>query len=738
MKHTIATRSIASAVILTLTYTPLLSSVAQAETTPPAQTSTTLFEYDGLNNVTKITDPRGKVNLSTTYANSGLGDQTQLVSPDTGTANLTYDAAGNVKTRVDARGKTTTFTYDALNRLTNVAYPVGTATALEYDDGAAVVANAKGQLTKITDESGSTAYTYDGFGRVISKVQTVGSGTTAKVRTVAYSWGATGTSTGKLTSLTYASGNRINYAYNTNGQVSSISLNPANANGVGTNTAITTNLLTSITYTAFGAVQGWQWGNSTTAVPNLVSRSYDLDGRLTGYPVGNTSQGGVNRTVSYDEASRITGYSHTNGTSVAQPTLNHSFGYDDLNRVTSWTQNTTTQSYAYDDTGNRTQLSIGGTAYPYTTPATSNKLASTTGPAPAKTFTYDAAGNQTGNGSATFTYSDRGRLSSAVVGSGTTASTITYKINALEQRVQKAGPTTIIPSGQSLYSYDENGQLLGEYDANLIAKYETVYLGTTPVAVLTQSRTGTSPNFVYATTTHYAYADQIDTVRAIARASDNKLVWRWDAADPFGNAAANNNPAALGAFTYHPRFPGQVYDQETNLHYNWHRDYDPQVGRYVQSDPIGLAGGVNTFGYVGGNPNSFVDPSGLIKHVTGQTISCSKGCSIRIDYVLDEKTGKIVRHLHWECKKTNGVGGEFGGTSHGGTLEDAPANVKECARNAGFEPDRQAAPNNDATKTVCEVVAGAGAAYLVYRGIRLIPSLFPPLWGTLPLNIVAP
>ncbi|WP_164705184.1 RHS repeat-associated core domain-containing protein, partial [Pseudomonas viridiflava] len=59
------------------------------------------------------------------------------------------------------------------------------------------------------------------------------------------------------------------------------------------------------------------------------------------------------------------------------------------------------------------------------------------------------------------------------------------------------------------------------------------------------------------------------------------------------------------------RFPGQIYDAQTQLSYNYYRDYNPDTERYVQSDPIGLNGGLNTYGYVEGNPNSNLDFYGL-------------------------------------------------------------------------------------------------------------------------------
>jgi len=97
---------------------------------------------------------------------------------------------------------------------------------------------------------------------------------------------------------------------------------------------------------------------------------------------------------------------------------------------------------------------------------------------------------------------------------------------------------------------------------------------------------------------------------AVTRPSDNKLRWQWHP-DAFGVGAPNENPQSLGAFKYNLRFPGQVYDSETGLYYNYFRDYDSVTGRYLESDPIGLTSNANTYTYAINHPTEVGDPRGL-------------------------------------------------------------------------------------------------------------------------------
>ena len=82
-------------------------------------------------------------------------------------------------------------------------------------------------------------------------------------------------------------------------------------------------------------------------------------------------------------------------------------------------------------------------------------------------------------------------------------------------------------------------------------------------------------------------------------------MWTWNS-DPFGTDAANANPAGAGIFAYNLRFPSQVFDGQAGLHNNYFRDFDPAIGRYVQSDPIGLLGGsYSLYVYVGSRARGY-------------------------------------------------------------------------------------------------------------------------------------
>ena len=208
------------------------------------------------------------------------------------------------------------------------------------------------------------------------------------------------------------------------------------------------------------------------------------------------------------------------------------------------------------------------------------------------------------------------------------AGSTTYLVNGLGQRVRKN------TGSDTYFAYDEAGRLIGEYDATGAAIQETVWLGDIPVATIRPKQPSGYDVF-------YVWTDNLNTPRAVSDAT-NQLRWTWEPNDPFGKTAPNENPAGVGAFAYNLRFPGQYFDAETGTHYNYFRDYDPGMGRYVQSDPIGLRAGTNTFGYVKGNPIAAVDARGLL---TGY-----KNCTSRQRSEIEKGEQQLKDFVRNHCK----------------------------------------------------------------------------------------
>ena len=137
---------------------------------------------------------------------------------------------------------------------------------------------------------------------------------------------------------------------------------------------------------------------------------------------------------------------------------------------------------------------------------------------------------------------------------------------------------------------------------------------------------GAAPANVY-----FIEPDHLGTPRLIAD-ENQKTVWKWDNQEPFGNDVPNEDPDGDGvAFDFPMRFPGQYFDRETNLAYNYFRDYSAEVGRYVQSDPIGLIGGQGLYTYTRNSPSKWVDPTGLDIMITiNRTSSTGKSIAVTI------------------------------------------------------------------------------------------------------------
>jgi RHS repeat-associated protein len=563
-------------------------------------------EYDSLGQISRITDPR---NLSTDYQVNALGDLLTLISPDTGVTSFTYDEAGNIKTQTDARGKTAVFTYDNQNRITQAGYDDQTV-AYIWDN----CTNGIGRLCSLNNGSSRLTFSYDLHGRLIRQSQTVGAVTLA----VGYHYNHQG----QRDQATTPGGQTLTYAWQ-NGRIASVAVNGQP-------------LVGQIDYEPDGQVGGWIWGNNEPA-----QRLYDLAGRPVQIDLGFDAQSRLPEalTYHYDAAGRLQDISHQVDVSADQ---HHD--YDGLDRLTASGRGLPIQNsygYAYDLSGNRTAQVHNTNTTNYNVDPGSNRLQGLSG-STSKIYSYDASGHLTVDGALTYTYNAAGRRIT-VTGPGLNTG---YAYNGLGQRVQKTvnGLTT-------LFVYDTQGRLLGEYDATGHLIQEIVWFANLPIAVL---KPAALPNT--GTDVFYIHADHLGTPRKVSRPSDNQVLWAW-AGEAFGNSPPHQNPTDQGDFVFNLRFPGQYFDAETGLNYNYFRDYDPATGRYIESDPIGLAGGINTFAYVNGNPINYIDQLGLFEIIncnTAQTTKIKNACPIAQDRAnkggVGEKFSGVLDKLTFDCK----------------------------------------------------------------------------------------
>lgn len=165
------------------------------------------------------------------------------------------------------------------------------------------------------------------------------------------------------------------------------------------------------------------------------------------------------------------------------------------------------------------------------------------------------------------------------------------------------------------------------------------------------------------------------------------MVWQWNNDEAFGDSLPNQDPNGTGnQFVFNHRFPGQYYDVETGTHYNSHRDYDPTIGRYVESDPIGLNGGsFSTYVYVGGNPLIWFDVSGLSGR--WEDVPGSPGTRVRIDPPHDgggpQEHAHVQQNGDWS-KANETVVNKDGTGSHGSDPDCLQNKVKKWLRKKGF------------------------------------------------------
>ena len=569
--------------------------------------------------------------------------------PDASSPRKTEITPTPYRSDTDARGLSVmeTRTWDALNRPSTVSYPSsGENLTYTWDSGSGCT-NGVGRLCRINDNGGSTTFSYDARGNVLTETRSEAGGSF----TTQYSYDGAD----RVATLITPTGKLLSVQRNSDGKVQQLSTS------VGANPQV--KLVSNVQTDAAGNVTAQTFGNGVSEAKTFNTDGTDAQQTETppsGSGGGGTADvptlpewaaillGAVLLGIGYRRQRPIAGGRNTGGgksggfppsalgsllavllpgllliaTLAVLPTpaqadealtydangnvitrrlsgVTTSYDYDALDRIKSEAGPAKTQTLTYDGNGNR--LSDASGTHTYT--ASTDRQLTIAG----QSVTLNVAGHITQARGLGFVWNQAGQLKEVHQTSPSGPLLASYYYDYQGRRSRKV-TTASAPQGAAtiLYFYDRQNHLIAEMtpQGNPLITY--VWRDDDPVSLIVHG----SPEIAL-----YLETDHLNTPIA-ARNQAGTVVWKWES-DAFGSTLPNEDPGTSGkTTTINLRFPGQYFDRESGLHYNMTRYYDPKIGRYLSSDPVGLAGGINTYTYVGGNPISIADPLGLCGPLT--------------------------------------------------------------------------------------------------------------------------
>jgi len=334
------------------------------------QTYTTLYEYDCLGNLIKVTDNQN--NITQIWYDS-FGRKIKMNDPDMGVWSYEYDKLGNLTKQTDAKAQVLTFNYDALNRLTTKLASGLAIVNYSYDD--VVKQNCIGRLSKITDQSGSTEFFYDNQGREIKSVK--------KVEGTSYAAERSYDALDRLLILKYPDNSSVKYEYNPQG-ITKV-----------TNGSNLMDYISNIDYSPTGQIIKIEYGNGTETNYTYNPNTLRLTNLTTQSPFGKIQD----LNYQFDNAGNVTQL--TDYVNTASQT----FQYDDLNRLTNATGAYGSFNYTYDSIGN--MISKEGVSLTY---GKSGKLPHAVTKFGSTSIDYDSNGNMIKKGDLSLSYDAENRL----------------------------------------------------------------------------------------------------------------------------------------------------------------------------------------------------------------------------------------------------------------------------------------------------------------------------------------